>query len=291
MTTDTEELLADAADDSAMPLLRPISDVVRRGRRRARIRQAGVLAATVVTTSTVAAGIAVWSGGGGTGTQLQPAAGPTSVQVNPSTGQVTPIKPVAQPPASPLSDAQIISRCRILDRQFTRGSNKAGSGTQPIDDWSVKVTQGQGTWFRAMLLSPDGKRYAYCQDNGGPGAPYDDYNREAVTLIKDFEVWADRDGSRGRVPAKVARLTFQVQGGPVSTAVIRDRFFLWTADLPHAQVKGKPIWAVFYDAKGRELARFDANPFNPEATPPPCVAESETCEATPVTKRTPILPR
>jgi hypothetical protein len=40
-------------------------------------------------------------------------------------------------------------------------------------------------------------------------------------------------------------------------------FLLWYADLKYLDVRDKPIWAVFYDAKGREIARFDSNVYNP----------------------------
>ncbi len=258
MSTDLETLLARAADDTDQPLLHTVEDAVRRGRRSQRLQRSGAVAASALTAGAVIAGVTVWTGAGAPKDEgTQPAGSPTmttTVTVDTKTGKVV------QPPASTLTGAQIIARCRPQDEVFRRvSSNKAGGGSDELDQWKVVVTQGESTWFRAILRSPDGKRYAYCQDNTAAGAPYDDYYRQAVGLDKPYEVWSDRDGSKGELPANVARVSFVEPDGWTSDATVKGGFFLWKANLPTSQVHGKPIWAIFYDAHGRELARFDTN--------------------------------
>ncbi|MDX6293219.1 MAG: hypothetical protein QOH50_2294 [Kribbellaceae bacterium] len=260
MTTEIEDLLAEAADDSAQPIYHSIDDVVRRGRRGVRLRRASMVAASVVTAGAVIIGVTTWAGGNKTG-GVQPAGTPeTTVTIDAKTGELLPL----QPPASKLTDAQIINRCKVLDNQWQQGSHKAGGGTGSITGWKVAVNQAEGSWLRAILVSPDHKRWAVCQDNQGSGAPYDRYLREDLNLQKDFAVWTDRDGAEGVVPKNVARVTFQIGDQPVPAAArVSNGFLLWYADLGYLDVRDKPIWAVFYDATGREVARFDSNVYNP----------------------------
>jgi len=290
MSTDLETLLARAADDTDQPLTHTIEDVVRRGRRGRRLQQTGVVAAGALTAGAVIAGVTVWTGAGAPQDDgIRPANGPTAtITVDTKTGRAV------QPPPSTVSDAQIIARCRPLDAEFRSATNggkssRWGGGSEPLDRWKVVLTQGEGTWFRAMLRSPDGKRMAYCQDNTGPGAPYDDYFRQNTGLDKPYEVWSDRDGSKGELTPGVARISFVDPSGAVSDATIGDGYFLWKADLPTTEVTGKPIWAIFYDAHGRELARFDSNYLNPDPVPPRC--EPGRCHLTAIKPHEVIYPK
>jgi hypothetical protein len=295
MTTEIEDLLAGAADDTAQPLRHSIDEVVRRGRRGVRLRRAGVAAVSAIAVGAVATGITTWSGDNATG-GIQPAAGPatgqtpeppqTTVTIDVKTGKTLPL----QPPPSKLTDAQIIERCKVLDDQWQRGSHKAGGGTGSISGWKVAVNQAKGSWLRAILVSPDHKRWAVCQDNQGAGDPYDSYEREDLKLQNDFEVWSNRDGSEAPVPKGVARVTFQIGDGAPAEATVQNGFLLWYALLPYPQVGNKPIWAVFYDARGKELARFDSNPYNPDPGPVSCT-KGPRCSLTHVAHRDPIFPK
>lgn len=273
MSTDLETLLARAADDTDQPLAHSIEDVVRRGRRGQRLQRTGAVAASALTAGAVIAGVTVWTGAGAPKDDgIQPAGRPTNtVTIDTKTGKVL------QPPPSTVSDAQIIARCRPLDEEFRTAthngrSSKYGGGSDPLDQWKVVLTQGENTWFRAMLRSPDGKRLAYCLDNTAAGAPYDDYFRMTAHSSEPYQVWSDRDGSKGELPTGVARVSFVDPSGAVSDAAVQDGLFLWKADLPTTEVTGKPIWAIFYDAHGRELARFDSNYLNPPPASPRCEA-------------------
>jgi len=281
MRTEIEDLLADTADDTAQPLHHSIDEIIHRGRRATRLRQAGTITASALTVGAVVGVFTLWPSGGPhpNGGGVQPAGPGTTTSTSPS----SPGSPVArtpratltmdvetgqlvQPPASKLTDAQIIAQCKKQDADFLRfAENKAGGGTDKLDNWTVKITQGEDTWFRAILQSPDGKRYARCQyRTAGSGAPGEYYDRQAVNLMRPFEVWTDADGSWGQIPANVARVTFQAGDGPLMDARVTKGFYLLYAPLPYTDVKGKPIWAIFYDTNGKELARFDSNGSNPD---------------------------
>jgi hypothetical protein len=285
MRTEIEDLLADAADDSAQPLHHSIDDIIRRGRRGTRLRQAGTITASALTVGAIVGVFTLWPSGGAhpNGGTVQPAGPAATTSSTPSSPGSTRSSPVArtpgatltmdaetgqllQPPASKLTDAQIIARCKQADDDFLSStSNKVGGGTDKIDNWKVRITQGQDTWFRAILQSPDGKRIARCQVRfGGSGAPGGYYDRNAVVPTPPFKVWTDGDGSWGQIPQNVARVTFQVADGPLMEATVTKGFYVLYAYLPYVDVKGKPIWATFYDAQGKELARFDSNEYNPE---------------------------
>ncbi|MFC5268279.1 hypothetical protein ACFPJ1_39750 [Kribbella qitaiheensis] len=250
MTPEIKDLLAGAADDTDRPLHHSIDDVVRRGRRSLRLRRAGVVAAGAITAGAVVAGVTTWSDGNPVN-GVQPASPP-------AIGELLPL----QPPPSSLTDAQIIKRCEPQDKQWQRGSRKAGGGTGSITGWKVAVSQAKGAWFRAILLSPDRKSWAFCQHNAGTGAPGDNYLREDLKWQQAFEVWTDRDGAEGTVPKNVAAVDFEIDG-IVSPATVQNGFLLWYAELTPTDVRDKPIWAIYYDVNGRELARFDSNVYNP----------------------------
>ena len=286
MKIEIEDLLADAADDSAQPLNHSIDDIIHRGRRGTRLRQAGMVTASALTVGAVVGVFALWPGGGAhpNGDGIQPAGPGTTTGSTPSSPGSTPSgSPVVrtpratltmdvetgkllQPPASKLTDAQIIAQCKKEDADFHRVSeNKAGGGTDKLDNWKVMITQGEDSWFRAILQSPDGKRYARCEHRmSGKGAPGGYYDRQAVNLTVPYVIWTDGAGSWGEVEKEVARVTFQVDDGQPMEARVANGFYLFYAPLPYTEVKGKPIWATFYDAAGKELARFDSNGSNPD---------------------------
>jgi hypothetical protein len=161
-----------------------VVDVVRRGRRGVRLRRAGAVPASVVTACAVATGVTTWAGGNTNNTGgVQPAGTPgTTVTIDVKTGQPLPL----QASASKLTDAQIINRCKVQDNHWRQSSHKAGGGTESVAGWKVAVNHAKGSWLRAILVSPDHKRWAVCQDNQGSGAPYDSYLREDLKWQKDF---------------------------------------------------------------------------------------------------------
>ncbi|WP_432935784.1 hypothetical protein ACQPXM_21560 [Kribbella sp. CA-253562] len=255
MSSDIKDLLDTAADDSAQPMRHTVDDVVRRGRRGQRVRRIGAVAGSALAVAGVATAITVWPGQ----SEQPPVAGlglpDSTVTVDAKSGEIT------QPGKIALSDAQVIARCQASDNQYRQSATKAGGGSESIDSWKVAVTQGSGSWFRAVLVSPDRQRYAYCLDNAGASGPKDDYQRQSVTADKPYVVWADGNGSRGVVPRGVAKIEFRTADGLTSPAVIKDGFFLWHSDRTTVGNPMAPIWAIFSDAQGREIARFDANPF------------------------------
>lgn len=275
MTHDIDRLLAEACDDHDQPLQHTIDQVVRRGRRRARVRRTGEVTAGAVVAGAVVTGLVSLSPGG----DGLPAGGPTGGAPTDSrtTARVPAERPsvpapgvrqqAAQPPADPVSDAEVRRRCAPQDVEFRRVSeNKAGGGNDPIGDWTVVLNHGRDHWFQSILVSGDGKRFAFCQDSSKDAEPYDNYAREAVALTKDYKVYVSDEGSFGPLPDRVARLTFRTPDGTVSDAKVSGGFFVWYTNLRYLDLQGKPVWATFYDASGRQLARFDANPHAPEAT-------------------------
>ncbi|WP_406054885.1 hypothetical protein [Kribbella sp. NBC_00889] len=247
MSTDLEQLMIQAADDTDHPLQTSVDDIVRRGRRTTRITRAATAATTLVTTAAVVAGITAWTGHRPDGVQPAgvPGAGPT-----------------LQPAASHLTDAQIVSRCRPLDDQWQLGNHKAGGGTGSIAGWKVAISQAADNWIRAILVSPDKKKWAICQENSNAGAPTDYYLREDLKFQEAFVNWTDNNGTEGPVPKSVASVEIQIDG-VTSEAAVKNGFMLWYADLTPLKVRDKPIWAIYYDKNGRELARFDTNIYNP----------------------------
>jgi hypothetical protein len=256
MSSDIKDLLDSAADDSAQPMRHTVDDVVRRGRRGQRVRRIGAVAGSALAVAGVATAVAVWPGQSGE----PPVAGlglpESTVTIDARTGDVLPAK-IA------LSDAEVIARCQPADGKYRQSADKAGGGSEPIAGWKVAVTQGAGNWFRAILVSPDRQRYAYCLDNADAGvaSPPDDYVRQSVTADKPYVVWADAQGSKGVVPPGVAKIDFKTADGSVTPAVIRDGFFLWHSTRTMLGSPMAPIWAIFSDAQGREIARFNANPY------------------------------
>lgn len=256
MSSDIKDLLDTAADDSAEPMRHTVDDVVRRGRRSQRVRRFGAVALSAVAVGGIATAVAVLPG---QQADDVPAAGlglpGTTVTLDTKTGEVL------QPAKAALSDEQVLARCQAADGQYRNGADKAGGGSESIASWKVALTQGSGSWFQAILVSPDRQRFAYCLDNAGTSGPKDTYQRQAVTADKPYVVWADLNGSKGVVPAGVAKIDFQTADGVVSPATLQNGFFLWHSDRTAVGNPTAPIWAIFSDAQGREVARFNANPF------------------------------
>lgn len=277
MSSDIEDLLVDAADDSAEPMRHTVDDVVRRGRRGQRLRRISAVAVSAIAVAGVATAVAVLPGQD----DEAPVAGlglpapESTISLDPKTGKATEVLPAK----SALSDAQVIARCQAADGKYRQSAGKAGGGSESISGWKVALTQASGSWVSAILVSPDQKRFAYCLDNAGTGAPSDDYQRQAVTADKPYVVWADHNGSRGVVPSGVAKVDFLTSDGVTSPAAVEDGFFLWASRRTAVGDPSAPIWAIFSDAQGREVARFNANPFQNDQVGVP---GSKTVERAPI---------
>ncbi|WP_112238981.1 hypothetical protein [Kribbella monticola] len=291
MTTEIKDLLADAADDTAQPLEYSIDDVVRRGRRGQRLRRAGAVAAGAVTAGAFVTAVAIWTGGDvarNNGGGIQPASGPT--------GMVTAkqITWVAQPPAATnFTTAQIRALCNAQDSSARDGvGNKAGGGTDPVTNWSVEVSQGQAHWFRAILLSPDRLRYTFCAYNSDKGEPHDTYNREATKWFAEqpYRVTTWPNGAWGKVPAGVDKIVFELPDGTRSVATTKNGWFLWFTREHVNYLPNKPIWAIYYGADGKEIARFDSNPENPAPKPPVCTGNAH-CQLDHIEPHQPVFPK
>lgn len=164
-----------------------------------------------------------------------------------------------------MSDSQIIRRCKAADEVFLRvSSNEAGGGTDPFDDWSVVIKEAPQKWVHAILLSPDGKRYAYCVLDATGDKSHDESVRQSVAVsVRDYEVFTAGWGAAAEpVPANVARVTFETSN-VVYQARVKDGFVLWKNP---RDWNDKPLWANFYDASGKRVARFNTNPPVPTAT-------------------------
>lgn len=277
MSSDIEDLLVDAADDSAEPMRHTVDDVVRRGRRGQRLRRISAVAVSAIAVAGVATAVAVLPGQD----DEAPVAGlgmpapESTISLDPKTGKATEVLPAK----SALSDAQVIARCQPADGQYRQSAAKAGGGSESISGWKVALTQGAGSWVSAILVSADKQRFAYCLDNAGTGTPSDDYQRQAVTADKPYVVWADQNGSRGVVPSGVAKVDFLTSDGVTSPAAIENGFFLWASRRTAVGDPMAPIWAIFSDAQGREVARFNANPFQNDQVGVP---GSKTVERKPI---------
>jgi hypothetical protein len=242
MNDDINRLLASACEGEGRSIRHRVDDVVRRGRRRVRIRRSGGTAFSMLAVGGVLAAIVTaW-----------PASGPSA-----GDRDADPAATDSQPGPATVPDDEVIRRCKPLDHDYvTHAGTKGGGGTDPIDDWSVVVTQAADTWIRAILLSPDERRYAYCRTDRR-GVDFGDYHRSAVDIGPDYGAWVSFGAAQGTVPDTVARLTFETPDGTVTDATIVDGFYLWSA--ASSDWGSEPVWATFYDADGDILERVDAN--------------------------------
>jgi hypothetical protein len=149
-----------------------VDDLLIKARRSVRHRRIATVTTAVVTTAVVIGGVATWS------TTRPQSEGPAgheepsqTVTIDTKTGRVVDSetgKTIAPPPpVSPLSDAEVLSRCKQFDREnvdFLRehkanAYDKAG----PIDArWKVVVKSGDQSRLNAMFLAPDRSIVATC---------------------------------------------------------------------------------------------------------------------------------
>ncbi|MFC9688942.1 hypothetical protein ACFTSF_10410 [Kribbella sp. NPDC056951] len=175
MSNDIERLLATAADDTDQPLHTDIDDILARGRRSVRRTRIAVASTAVLTTLAIAGGVTVWQG---TLHQSEaPAKTPKNetITIDAKTGRITDnesgIQAALPPLVSPLSDADVLSRCRKFDSQYVQSNKERGSNSYdkagPIDArWKVLVKSGDTKRLQALFLAPDRSIVANCTMEG-----------------------------------------------------------------------------------------------------------------------------
>ncbi|MDX6280814.1 MAG: hypothetical protein QOH03_1885, partial [Kribbellaceae bacterium] len=172
--TDIEELLAAAADDTGRPFEHSVEEAVQRGRRSVRRTRIGIVSTAALTAVTVV-GLTAWSN------TLHQSAGPAgtpknqTITVDGKTGRVVDNESgttaVAPPPVSPLSDAEVLKRCKQFDNEYVQADRERGSNTfdkaGPIDTrWTVLVKSGDQSRLQALFLAPDKSIVSTCTMQG-----------------------------------------------------------------------------------------------------------------------------
>lgn len=178
MSTDIERLLAAAADDSDQPLHTDVDDILVRARRSVRKSRIAAVSTAVLTTAAIVGGIAAWSatrpeseGPAGTPGQTLTMDVKTGRIIDDETGKtVTPA-----PPASPLSDAEVLRRCKPYDPASMPGASMHKTVDQAaghVDDrWKIVVKSGDRSVLNALFLSPD-KAVVFTCTLRGPAKAY-----------------------------------------------------------------------------------------------------------------------
>ncbi|GAA0585350.1 hypothetical protein HPO96_10400 [Kribbella sandramycini] len=285
MSNDIERLLAAAADDTDRPLHTDLDNILARGRRSVRRGRIAIASAALVSTAALVGGVTAWTGA------VAGAADPAGITVDNSTGVVTDnesgTKAVPPPPVSPLSDAEIVKRCKRWDSEALTRHNSVGNGDDkagPINDrWKVILKVGDQTKLDAMLMSPDQSIVSRCTFGSELRTAFAmrHYTKSSVSAAED----ADKSSmggqpetveSHSRIPApNVARVLVDVFGekAPREARVSSDGYFSegapdWIAwekvdptDQPK-RVQGHPrIQRVrAYDAKGKQVYEWKYTP-------------------------------
>lgn len=259
---DPNRVLTRAADDGDRPYDYSIDTVLRRGRRRVRVRTTTGAAASAVAVGAIAVGATQLTGSGRTNSDNAPVAGSSTRSASTAVSATNAQKRIVPaPPVATMPDRTIIQRCKVLDEEFRRvSSNKAGGGTDPFDDWSVVIKEAPQRWVHAILVSPDGKRYAHCTLDATGKRYREESVRQSIAVAgRDYRVSAGLGAAAEPVPADVARITFETSTATYE-ARVKDGFVLWFRPFDWTD---KPLWANFYDASGKRIARFDTNPHLP----------------------------
>ncbi|WP_433002906.1 hypothetical protein [Kribbella sp. CA-294648] len=173
--TDLEDLLAAAADDTDRPTRYTVDDIVRRGRRSVRRSRIAIVSTAAFTTVAVIGGLTAWSN------TLNQSDGPAgtpkneTITVDAKTGRVVDNESgktaQAPPPVSPLSDAEVLKRCKDSDVQYVTSMQRLGANTfdkaGPIDArWTVLVKSGDQQRLQALFLAPDKSIVSTCTMEG-----------------------------------------------------------------------------------------------------------------------------
>ncbi|MEV0285199.1 hypothetical protein AB0H36_13905 [Kribbella sp. NPDC050820] len=257
---DIERLLDAASDDADQPLRHSVDDILVRGRRSVRRGRIAVASTAVLTTVAIIGGIAAWSNT--VNDSADPAGDPKTqtITVDAKTGQVVDNESgrqaAAPPPVSPLSDAEVLQRCKQFDNEYVQSNKERGSNSfdkaGPIDArWKVLVKSGDQNRLQALFLAPDRSIVSTCTMDG-PQRPK--INGRYSTTESFAKIAGSSDDQPQAVAAKVripvdgvARVLVDFVGekAPRQALVGPDGFF----------TLGYPDWEQFYrpspDASGR----------------------------------------
>lgn len=170
MSNDIERLLTTAADDTGRPLNTDVDELVIRGRRSVRRARIGTISTALLTTAAIAGGVVAWS------SLRSEGVGPAgqSITLDPRTGRMVDTETgrtiVPAPPASPLSDAEVLRRCAKFD-PIAAGhhvpNGKTADHAGPVDArWKVVVKSGDQSLLNAVFLAPDQSIVATCTMSG-----------------------------------------------------------------------------------------------------------------------------
>jgi hypothetical protein len=174
MSTDIERLLSAAADDSDQPLHTDVDDILVRARRSVRKSRIATVSTAVLTTAAIVGGIAAWSA---TRPESEGPAGQT-ITIDAKTGRIvdneTGKTVVPAPPASPLSDAEVLRRCKPYDPAYLHGASTHKTMDQAAGHvdarWKILVKSGDRSVLNALFLSPD-KSVVFICTMSGPEKP------------------------------------------------------------------------------------------------------------------------
>jgi hypothetical protein len=294
VSTDIERLLAEAADDSDQPMHSTVDNLLIKARRSVRHRRIATITAAAITAAVVIGGIATWSS---TQTQGEGPAGTTKQTItvdnrglivdNDSGLTVGP-----PPPVSPLSDAEVLARCKQYDQEYVDflAEHKANSYDKagPIDArWKVVVKSGDKNLLHAMFLAPDKSIVSTCtMDSKGRPATNGRISTAVLPAVKGTDATGPLGGSLHpptgpqelpaavsealRVPTDVTHVLVNVVGEstPRQALLGAEGFFTLGYAGGHQQLRIDRIRG--YDATGKktfELVRTPPTPV-PNTTQP-----------------------
>ncbi|NEA30841.1 hypothetical protein [Streptomyces sp. SID13031] len=173
--TDIEDLLAAAADDTHRPPQHSVEEIVAQGRRSVRRRRIGIVTTSVLTTVAVVGGITAWSTTLNQSDGLAGTPENQTITVDAKTGRVVDNESgttaQAPPPVSPLSDAEVLKRCKQYDNEYVESNRERGSNTFDKAGtinarWTVLVKSGDRSRLQALFLAPDKSIVSSCTMEG-----------------------------------------------------------------------------------------------------------------------------
>jgi hypothetical protein len=249
MTDTLRDALRDAAAGPHPTTYTTGRELLRRGRRKARLRRvsttaAGGLALVALVGVPLATGVLIGADDGPTATRPSDP-GTIETNVEPANFEVRSV--------SELEDA-----CRDI---------------ADYEDWPVVAALKSEHSTTAVLVSPDGEQWATCfgSNDGMSSVLYGmkvrddpDYRDLRVGAWWDgCETGADPElcwwGAYGQIPPNVARMTFESADGQTSEAVVRNGYYAWQSDVDAIDAFNEPLWVSLYDADGNRIDRLDFN--------------------------------
>lgn len=293
MNNEIEHLLATAADDADRPLGTDVDDLLVRARRSVRRTRIATASTAVLTTAAIIGGVAAWSAA--RPESQGPAGRPDgqTITIDVKTGRVvdneTGKTVVPAPPLSPLSDAEVLSRCSRYDLAYARlahSEHKTSDKAGPLNaQWKVVVKSGDQSVLNALLQSPDKSVVTTCTMSG-PTKP-DSISRTSTANVAARSQYRNpltiQDGFRVPVPG-VTRVLVDLAGesSPREALVGTDGF----VTLGHPAKDSKLISLNRirgYDSSGKKVYDQTPKPFTaPARTVDPSVTVKTATPVTPV---------